>query len=168
MSRSLIALAMVLAVVPAATASQQANSTKRQMTFHGCVMPGADTGTYVMTDVMAVPGPSGATMPEVAHGRRVLFWLHNDDAVKKHIGHMVEVRGEFRDLEKSEIELKAGAAAARRTHRRVRGTRERREGIKRHRWRGGWNRGSHRSGKERRADLSRAHQRGRREGGWGM
>ena len=108
MSRSLIAFAMVLAVVPAASASQQATSTKRQMTFHGCVMPGADKSTYVMTDVMAVPGPGGATMPEVAHGRRVLFWLHNDDAVKNHIGHMVEVRGEFRDLEKSEIELKAG------------------------------------------------------------
>ena len=108
MSRSLIALALVLAVVPAASASQQANSTKQQITFHGCVTPGVDTGTYVMTDVMAVPGPGGATMPEVAHGRRVLFWLHNDDDLKTHMGRMVEVRGEFRDLEKSEIELKAG------------------------------------------------------------
>jgi hypothetical protein len=108
MSWPLIALAMLLALVPVAGASQQANSTKRQMTFHGCVMPGVDRGTYVMTDVMQLPGSSGATMPEVAHGRRVLFWLHNDDDVKKHIGHMVEVRGEFRDLEKSEIELKAG------------------------------------------------------------
>ena len=105
MSRSLIALAMVLAAVPAASASQQTNTTKREVTFHGCVMPGADTGTYVMTDVMAMPGAGGATMPEVAHGRRVLFWLHKDDDVKKHIGQMVEVRGEFSNLEKSEIEL---------------------------------------------------------------
>ena len=108
MSRSLIALAVALAVVPAAAASQQANSTNREITFHGCVMPGTDRGTYVVTQVMEMPGPGGATMPEVAHGRRVLFWLHKDDDVKKHIGHMVEVRGEFRDLEKSEIELKPG------------------------------------------------------------
>jgi hypothetical protein len=108
MPRSLIAIATVLAVAPLAAAPQQGNPTKREITLHGCVMPGVDRDTYVMTQVMEMPGPGGATMPEVAHGRRVLFWLHNDDAVKKHVGHMVEVRGEFRDLEKSEIELKAG------------------------------------------------------------
>ena len=108
MSRSLIALAMALVVVPAAVASQQANSTRREIAFHGCVMPGIDTGTYVITQVTETPGASGATMPEFAHGRRVLFWLDNDDDVKTHIGHMVEVRGKFQELEKSEIELKAG------------------------------------------------------------
>jgi hypothetical protein len=108
MSRSLIALAIVLAAVPLAAASQTANSTEKKITFHGCVMPGTEKDTYVITQVMEIPGPGGATMPEVAHGRRVLFWLHRDDDVKKHVGHMVEVRGHFRDLEKSELELKPG------------------------------------------------------------
>jgi hypothetical protein len=108
MSRSLIALAMVLATAPLAAASQDASSTRKEITFHGCVMPGVDRDTYVITQVMEIPGPGGSTMPEVAHGRRVLFWLHKDDDVKKHVGHMVEVRGSFRDLEKSEIELKPG------------------------------------------------------------
>lgn len=108
MQRSLIAIAIALAVAPLAGAAQKPDSKNREITFHGCVMPGVDKDTYVMTQVMEMPRPGGVTMPEVAHGRRVLFWLHEDDDVKKHIGQMVEVRGEFRDLEKSEIELKAG------------------------------------------------------------
>jgi len=109
MSRTFIALAFVVAMAPLAGASQNnASSTEKKITFHGCVMPGVDRDTYVMTQVMEIPGPGGATMPEYAHGRRVLFWLHRDDDVKKHVGHMIEVRGGFRDLEKSEIELKAG------------------------------------------------------------
>jgi hypothetical protein len=107
MSRSLIALAMLMAAAPLA-ASQNADS-KKEITLHGCVMPGVDNDTYVMTQVMEMPGPSGAAMPEVAHGRRVLFWLHDDDDVKKHKGQMVMVRGDLRDLEKSEIELQAGS-----------------------------------------------------------
>jgi hypothetical protein len=111
MSRSLIALAMVLAAAPLAAASQDANagSKTKEITLHGCVMPGTDKDTYVMTQVMEMPGAGGATMPEVAHGRRVLFWLHDDDDVKKHAGQMVMVRGDLRDLEESEIELKAGS-----------------------------------------------------------
>jgi hypothetical protein len=108
MSRSLVVLAIMLAAAPLAGASQTANSTEKKITFHGCVMPGIDRDTYLVTQVMEVPGPGGATMPAVAHGRRVLFWLHRDDDMKKHVGHMVEVRGQFRDLEESEIELKPG------------------------------------------------------------
>ena len=112
MSRSLIAFAMVMATVPFAAAqnapAQKADS-KKEITLHGCVMPGTDNDTYVMTQVMEMPGPGGAAMPEVAHGRRILFWLHDDDDVKKHKGQMVMVRGDLRDLEESELELKAGS-----------------------------------------------------------
>jgi hypothetical protein len=108
MQRSLIALTMVLAAAPFAGASQSPDTPSKEIMFHGCVMPGVDKDTYVMTQVMQMPGPGGATMPEAAHGRRVLFWLHDDQDVKSHPNQMVQVRGNLRGLEKSEIELKAG------------------------------------------------------------
>ena len=104
MHRSLIAAVIAVGLSSVAVGAQQKNQT----IFHGCVMPGIDAGSYVMTNVMEMPGPGGSTMPEVAHGRRILYWLDNDSEVKKHIGEMVEVRGEFTELEKSEIELKPG------------------------------------------------------------
>src|SRR5688572_9309793 len=100
MQRSLIALVMVIATAPLAGAAQNADPKKKEITLHGCVMPGTDKDTYVLTQVMEMPGPGGVTMPPAAHGRRVLFWLHDDDDVKKHPGQMVMVRGGFRDLEK--------------------------------------------------------------------
>ena len=111
MKGSGLALAMLLAATPLAaqnTTAQSNDSSKHEITFHGCVMPGADKGTYALTNVVETPGPDGATMPEVAHGRRVLFWLRNDKDVKLHMGRMVEVRGDFTNLKESEMEIKAG------------------------------------------------------------
>lgn len=106
MRRTSIAIALLLAAAPLASA--QSGSSK-EVTLHGCVIAGETPGTYAMTNVVETPGANGtAVMPEVAHGRRVLFWLKNDDNVKKHIGRMVEVRGTFDGLKESEIEMKAG------------------------------------------------------------
>jgi hypothetical protein len=109
MKKSAIAVTVALALSPLAASAQNASATaRREVVLHGCVMPGADRNSYVMTKVMEMPGPDGSVMPEVAHGRRVLFWLDNDGDVKRHMGRMVEVRGEFTGLQESEIELKAG------------------------------------------------------------
>ena len=108
MKRALMTMAMLLALTPLAGAAQKGDTERKEVTLHGCVVAGADKGTYALTHVMQMPGPSGSTLPEMAHGRRILFWLRNDDNVKKHIGRMVEVRGDFTGLEESEIELKAG------------------------------------------------------------
>lgn len=108
MHRSLFAVAMALAMSPLAVSAQ--NAKPREVIIHGCVMPGQDKDTYVMTKVMEIPGQDGSVLPEVAHGRRILFWLNNDSDVKRHMGRMVEVRGEFTKLEESEIEMKAGRA----------------------------------------------------------
>lgn len=107
MKRSMMAMAVLLAAAPLAGAAQ--DSERREVAFQGCVVPGTDKGTYAITQVVEVPGASGMTMPDFAHGRRVLFWLKNDDNVKRHAGRKVEIRGEFSGLEESEIELKAGA-----------------------------------------------------------
>jgi hypothetical protein len=100
---------MLLACTPLLLAQDNASGTtrEREVTIRGCVTP-ARNDTYVMTNVTQVPGPGGVTMPEVAHGRRVLFWLKNDSAVKNHPNKMVEVTGRFTNLKESEIELKSG------------------------------------------------------------
>jgi hypothetical protein len=116
MHRTFMAALVAFGLAPMAGAAQpqQPQSTPaaqagaHQITFRGCVTPGVDKGSYVMTNIVESPSAAGATMPEVAHGRRILYWLDNDAEVKQHIGEMVEVNGEFTELEKSEIELKAG------------------------------------------------------------
>lgn len=107
MYRSSIAVALMLACAPLA-AAQQDDNTDRDITLQGCVTAGVDNDTYVMTDVREMVGPGGSSMPAAAHGRRILFWLEEDDEVEEHIGQKVEVRGTIGELEESEIELKAG------------------------------------------------------------
>ncbi|MGE3403923.1 MAG: hypothetical protein AB7K63_15115 [Vicinamibacterales bacterium] len=110
MRSRILAAAVALALAPAALAAAQdrpADSKEQQITLRGCVVP-AENDTYVMTNVVESPGASGTTMPAVAHGRRVMFWLKNDDEVRDHKNQMVEVSGKVSDLEESEIELKAG------------------------------------------------------------
>ena len=108
--RLIAALAgMLLAGTPMLLAQDNASGSRREreVTIRGCVVP-AENDTYVMTKVTQSPGPGGTTMPEMAHGRRVLFWLKNDDAVKNHPNKMVEVTGRFSGVKETEIELKAG------------------------------------------------------------
>jgi hypothetical protein len=106
MKRSLLAVAMAIAAAAWVGAAQ--SGATHEITIHGCVIPGEDKGTYAMTRVEETPGLDGTTMPEYAHGRRVLFWLRNDDNVKHHIGRMIEVKGTMSGLKESEIELKTG------------------------------------------------------------
>jgi hypothetical protein len=108
MQRSLIAIVLLLAGTAIAGAAQKSNANAKEITLQACVMAGVDKDTYYMTRATEVTPSGGARLPEGAHGRRVLFWLHDDNDVRKHIGQLVEVKGTWRDLEKSEIELKAG------------------------------------------------------------
>jgi hypothetical protein len=72
------------------------------------VTPGVESGSYVITGVKQVVGLDTAEVPEVAHGRRVLFWLDNDAEVRAHVGQQVEITGTFTTIEEAEVELKAG------------------------------------------------------------
>jgi hypothetical protein len=100
---------MLIAGAPLVAAQQDAPSLsrEREITLRGCVMP-ALNDTFILTDVTQTPGPGGVTLPEVAHGRRVLFWIRNDAAIRNHPNKMIEVTGRFTNLKESEIELKAG------------------------------------------------------------
>jgi hypothetical protein len=104
-----------LTLVPVAMAAQQndsgtGNSANRVITLRGCVTPGVDKGSYVLTQLEEVTEPGQSAMPAQAHGRRVVFWLDHDSDVKRDIGQSVEVRGRLSKFEDSEIELKAGPA----------------------------------------------------------
>ena len=99
MTATLVAATMILALGQAAS---------RDITLQGCVTPGLDKGTYLVSPISHVVGRDGGEIPEVAHGRRVFFWLDSDGELGKHIGHMVEIKGTFAKIEESEVELKAG------------------------------------------------------------
>lgn len=93
------------------TASQpatQAASSGSTIMLQGCVKPGVDAGTVIMTDVTEMATGGRSALPAEAHGRKVIFWLDDDAQLKPHVGHMVEVSGTPGAIEKSEVELKAG------------------------------------------------------------
>ena len=110
MKRTSLAALLAMAVVPLGAAAQDRESTqeRKEITLRGCVVPGESDGTYVLTRVTEVAPPTGSTMPAYAHGRRVVFWLDDDDAIMKHAHKGVEVKGTLDGFEESEIELKAG------------------------------------------------------------
>jgi len=103
MKKLLIAAALAATAAPAA-----ANAQDRAVTLQGCVTPGVEKGNYLLTRLSEKPGADGATMPDVAHGRRVIYWLDNDNDVRRHMNRRVEITGLLTGLEKSEAELKAG------------------------------------------------------------
>jgi len=104
-----LCVALLLASAPLAAAQQDAPNParEREIVLRGCVMP-ALNDTYILSDVTQTPGPGGVTLPEIAHGRRVLFWLKNDAPIRNHANKMIEVTGRFTNLKESEIELKPG------------------------------------------------------------
>ena len=102
-------VAILLAGTSLAAAQQDAPnpSREREIMLRGCVMP-ALNDTFILTNVTQIPGPGGVTLPEIAHGRRVLFWIRNDGPIRNHPNKMIEVTGRFTNLKESEIELKPG------------------------------------------------------------
>jgi hypothetical protein len=89
-------------------ASAAAPVDSKSITLRGCVVPGADKGTYVLTHVTEIPPAGRSAMPESAHGRRVVFWLDKHDELLKHANHAVEVMGKLDGAEESEVEFKNG------------------------------------------------------------
>ena len=79
------------------------------ITIRGCVGPvspggPADERMLVWTkgDIM-LRNPSALRSGQLAE--RVFYWLEDDEDLSKHIGQMVEVKGDLGDFEKGEIEF---------------------------------------------------------------
>lgn len=110
-----ITLAAAVIAAPFTVSAQSSGAAQttssvdtKSITLRGCVVPGADKGTYVLTHVAEVPPAGRSAMPETAHGRRVVFWLDKHDELLKHANHAVEVTGKLDGAEESEIEFKNG------------------------------------------------------------
>jgi hypothetical protein len=96
--------AATLAIAPLAFQTT-ASAAHQDITLRGCVIPAEKKGTFVMTQVSEV---GTHTMPDWAHGRRVVYWLKDIKKMQDHANHMVEVNGHVSDFKNSEVELKAG------------------------------------------------------------
>jgi hypothetical protein len=102
MKKFLIAGGLALAIGPSASAHHD-------ITLRGCVVPGLDTGTFVLSRASEIIPAAGSAMPEAKDGRRLVFWLDDAKNFRDYAGTMVEVRGEVgHETEESEIEVKAG------------------------------------------------------------
>jgi len=109
-----IAAAMLLAAAPLAATQQSSSSSTSptastaRITLQGCVRPGVDKDQVVVTDTTEIADAGKSALPAEAHGRKVIFWLDRDDALKPLVNRKVEITGTQGKIEKSEIELKAG------------------------------------------------------------
>src|SRR5204863_7166157 len=106
-----VAAALLFAAAPIAAAQQTqttAPAANGKITLQGCVRPAVDKDQVIVTDVTEVASAGQSAMPTEAHGRKVIFWLDRDEALKPHVGHMVEDTGTQGKIEKTEVELKAG------------------------------------------------------------
>ena len=99
-----------LSVTTLAAAGQQSVVVDDdEITIRGCVgqaTPGsrADDRMLVWTrgDIM-LSNPSALRSGQLAE--RVFYWLDDDEDLSKHVGQMIEVKGDLGDFEKGEVEF---------------------------------------------------------------
>ena len=106
--------ASVIAAIPLTAAPQKTaavtTEAAKTITLRGCVAPGVEKGTYILSQLSQATHGGETPLPDSAHGRRVVFWLNKKDEMLKHLNTAVEVTGNITGVEDSKIELKNGAA----------------------------------------------------------
>ena len=109
----LTATTLILGLIGAAgvspvAAQAQADGKKfdkgSTVTLQGCVVAAEKKDTYMLTNVREWPL---AVSDMGKHGKR-MYWIEKSDKMKAHVGHTIQVIGKITDVEKSEMELKAG------------------------------------------------------------
>ena len=107
------AIALVVALgfaagIPAVSAEQGDGKKYEKgavVTLQGCVVAGQNKDTYVLTNVREWP-MGNSDMGK--YGKRY-YWIDKAGKdMKGHMGHTIQVIGKISDVEKSEIEFKAG------------------------------------------------------------
>lgn len=74
------------------------------VTLQGCVVAAEKKDTFILTNVREWP-VSSTDMGKF--GKR-MYWIEKTDKMKGHVGHTIQLVGKITDVEKSEMELKAG------------------------------------------------------------
>lgn len=114
--KTAIALGFAIAVaagMSSVSAQSQADGKKYEkgstVTLQGCVTAAEKKDTYVLTNVREWPV---ANSDMGKYGKRY-YWIDKAGKdMKAHLGHTVQVIGKISDVEKSEIEFKAGESGA--------------------------------------------------------
>ena len=113
MKQLLTATMLILGLVTAAgmspvTAQAQADGKKfdkgSTVTLQGCVTMAEKKDTFILTNVREWPL---STSDMGKFGKR-MYWIEKSDKMKGHVGHTIQLVGKITDVEKSEMELKAG------------------------------------------------------------
>jgi hypothetical protein len=99
-----------LALAQSNAAQQDAPDPGDLLVLRGCVAPGAESGTFVMNNVVEVDS-TGAEKPAPRLVSSILYWFKDASGLKPHVGKRVEVAGKIDGLEQSEVELKEGPQA---------------------------------------------------------
>ena len=109
----LTATTLILGLIGAAgvspvAAQAQADGKKFEkgstVTLQGCVVMAEKKDTFILTNVREWPV---STTDMGKFGKR-MYWIEKTDKMKGHVGHTIQVIGKITDVEKSEMELKAG------------------------------------------------------------
>ena len=115
LARATLATAALSFSVGAAVFAQQPSVTVRgdDITIRGCVgsaAPGASLlrpslvwtrNDIMVSNAMSVGGGAPAPLAD-----RVFYWLEDEEALAKHVGQQVEVKGELGDFKTGEIKFK--------------------------------------------------------------
>jgi hypothetical protein len=109
LNATILSLGLVAAAGMSQVAAQaQADGNKfdkgSTVTLQGCVVMAEKKDTFVLNNVREWPM---ATTDMGKFGKR-MYWIEKTDKMKGHVGHTIQVIGKITDVEKSEMELKAG------------------------------------------------------------
>ncbi len=74
------------------------------VTLQGCVTAADKKDTFVLTNVREWPIANS----DIGKFGKRYYWIEKTNKMKGHVGHTIQITGKITDVEKSEIELKAG------------------------------------------------------------
>ena len=100
-----------LSVAGLNTSVQAAGDEKVKL--NGCLVKAEGDDDYLITNLPSEPGastadrnPTTSAIGTAGAYSTVFYWLRNDDDLKKHVGHRVEIEGELKgDIKEGEIKL---------------------------------------------------------------
>jgi hypothetical protein len=109
-----VMLALAPAVVLAAQQRPWVTMHDDDITIRGCVQPAGAAAAHPSgaplfwsrSDIMLAAASQGDTLgidPSLA--QRVFYWLDEDEDLAKHVGQLVEVKGELQDFKKGDVEI---------------------------------------------------------------
>jgi hypothetical protein len=109
LTTSLAAASLSLATLAAAGQQPSVVVNDNDITIRGCVgrmSPGGPTDERMLVwtrgDIM-LSNPSALRSGQLAE--RVFYWLDDDEDLSKHIGQMIEVKGDLGDFKKGEVDI---------------------------------------------------------------